>query len=52
LRWNPEDQWVFSEEIVHPAIIDLQIFKRAQQRFAEAPRPDKSRQRHSERAIR
>ncbi|MER7544782.1 recombinase family protein [Spirillospora sp. NPDC127506] len=49
LRWNPEDQWVFSEEMVHPAIIDLQTFKRAQQRFAEAPRPNKPRQRHSKR---
>ncbi|TDD62798.1 recombinase family protein, partial [Actinomadura rubrisoli] len=49
LRWNAQDRWVFSEEIVHPVIIDMQTFTRAQQRFTEAPRPDKPRQRHSKR---
>jgi hypothetical protein len=30
MRWNDEDQWIFSEEIVHPPIIDDATFQRAQ----------------------
>ena len=34
MRWNDEDQWIFSEEIVHPLVIDDDTFKQAQQLLA------------------
>ena len=34
MRWNHEDQWIFSEEIVHPLVIDDDTFKQAQQLLA------------------
>ncbi|MFI5066571.1 MAG: recombinase family protein [Streptosporangiales bacterium] len=30
MRWNDEDQWIFSEEIVHPPVIDAGTFRQAQ----------------------
>jgi site-specific DNA recombinase len=30
MRWNPADQWLFSERIAHPAIIDQEEFQQAQ----------------------
>jgi len=34
MRWNDEDKWIFSEEIVHPPIISDEIFGQAQQLLA------------------
>lgn len=34
LRWNPKDMWIWSEETVHPEIIDRQTFTQAQQLLA------------------
>lgn len=48
-RWNPRDQWVFSEEIVHPVIIDMDVFERAQHKFARTSRATAPRQRSSKR---
>jgi hypothetical protein len=31
MRWNDADQWIYSNEIVHPPIIDDEIFMRAQE---------------------
>jgi hypothetical protein len=30
MRWNDEDKWIFSDDIVHPPIIDAETFRRAQ----------------------
>ena len=30
MRWNPADQWLFSERIAHPPIIDQEEFQQAQ----------------------
>jgi site-specific DNA recombinase len=30
MRWNPEDQWLFSEQIAHPPIISREEFDQAQ----------------------
>ena len=30
LRWNPADAWVWSDHPAHPAIIDVEVFGRAQ----------------------
>jgi site-specific DNA recombinase len=29
-RWNEKGKWIYSEEIVHPAVIDAETFQRAQ----------------------
>ena len=34
MRWNDQDQWIFSEQIVHPPIIDDDTFRQAQQLLA------------------
>jgi site-specific DNA recombinase len=34
MRWNEQDKWIYSEEVVHPAIIDPQTFQRAQDLLA------------------
>jgi site-specific DNA recombinase len=34
MRWNDEEQWIFSEEIVHPPIIDDETFQQAQRLLA------------------
>jgi hypothetical protein len=34
LRWNPEDSWIWSEQAVHPEIIDIETFTQAQQLLA------------------
>ncbi len=34
LRWNPQDKWIWSEETVHPEIIDTETFTQAQQLLA------------------
>ena len=34
MRWNDEDKWIFSEQIVHPPIIDDETFRQAQQLLA------------------
>jgi site-specific DNA recombinase len=34
MRWNDEDQWIFSDEVVHPPVIDPDTFQRAQQLLA------------------
>jgi hypothetical protein len=31
MRWNDQDQWIFTEQIVHPLIIDDETFRQAQQ---------------------
>ncbi len=31
MRWNDADQWIYSNEIVHPPIIDDETFQRAQE---------------------
>ncbi|GAA1899820.1 recombinase family protein [Actinomadura bangladeshensis] len=49
LRWNPRDTWVFSENIVHPVIIDMNVFERAQHKLAHAPRAHQPRHRSSTR---
>lgn len=33
MKWNPEDAWVWSTEIVHPPIIDTETFAAAQEAF-------------------
>ena len=34
MRWNDQDKWIFSEQIVHPPIIDDETFGQAQQLLA------------------
>ena len=34
MRWNDEGQWIFSDQIVHPPIIDTETFGQAQQLLA------------------
>jgi len=34
MRWNDQDKWIFSEQIVHPPIIDDQTFGQAHQLLA------------------
>jgi hypothetical protein len=34
MRWNAEDKWIFSNEIVHPPIIEDETFRQAQQLLA------------------
>ena len=34
MRWNDQDKWIFSDEIVHPPIIDDETFGQAQQLLA------------------
>ena len=34
MRWNDQDQWIFSEQVVHPPIIDDETFRQAQQLLA------------------
>jgi hypothetical protein len=29
-RWNDKQQWIFSEEITHPVIIDAETFQQTQ----------------------
>ena len=31
MRWNDGDQWIYSDQIVHPPIIDDETFRRAQE---------------------
>jgi site-specific DNA recombinase len=33
-RWNDQDQWIFSDNLVHPPIVDAGTFTRAQQALA------------------
>src|SRR6266540_3769368 len=42
MRWNPEDKWIYSEQITHPPIISEDRFAQAQQVLAGrgyGPRP-------------
>jgi DNA invertase Pin-like site-specific DNA recombinase len=34
LRWNDRDQWVFSQKVVHPVIIDKDVFARIEGKLA------------------
>ena len=34
MRWNDQDKWIFSEQVVHPPIIDDETFGQAQQLLA------------------
>jgi DNA invertase Pin-like site-specific DNA recombinase len=34
MRWNEEDKWIFSEQVVHPPVIDDETFAQAQQLLA------------------
>jgi site-specific DNA recombinase len=34
MRWNDQDKWIFSEQIVHPPIITDETFRQAQQLLA------------------
>jgi site-specific DNA recombinase len=34
MRWNDQDKWIYSEEIVHPPIIDDETFQKAQDLLA------------------
>ncbi|MCM3884111.1 recombinase family protein [Frankia sp. R82] len=34
LRWNPDDRWIWSENAVHPEIVDAETFTQAQQVLA------------------
>jgi site-specific DNA recombinase len=34
MRWNEQDKWIFSEQVVHPPIIDDDTFRQAQQLLA------------------
>jgi site-specific DNA recombinase len=34
MRWNEQDKWIYSEEIVHPPIIDDEPFNQAQELLA------------------
>jgi site-specific DNA recombinase len=34
MRWNGEDQWIYSEQIVHPQIISEQTFQRVRDLMA------------------
>jgi site-specific DNA recombinase len=34
MRWNDQDQWIYSEQIAHPPIIDDDTFAKAQQLLA------------------
>ncbi|MGP4024372.1 recombinase family protein [Actinomadura sp. 3N407] len=34
LRWNDRDQWVFSKKVVHPVIIDKDVFDRIEGKLA------------------
>jgi hypothetical protein len=47
MRWNDEENWVFSEQPVHPAIIEIHTFERAAQLFGSrrhlAPKTRKTR---------
>ena len=57
MRWNDEDKWIFSEEIVHPPIIDDPTFQQAQdlltaRRGARGPhKPHKSRHAYALRGL-
>ena len=31
MRWNDQDKWIYSDEIVHPPIIDDEMFRRAEE---------------------
>jgi hypothetical protein len=30
MRWNPREQWIFSTEVAHPPIVDMDTFEAAQ----------------------
>ena len=30
MRWNDEDKWIFSAEIVHPPVISSETFSQAE----------------------
>jgi site-specific DNA recombinase len=34
MRWNEEEKWIFSEEVVHPPVIDDATFRQTQQLLA------------------
>jgi hypothetical protein len=34
MRWNDEDKWIYSAEIVHPPVIDDETFQRAKNLLA------------------
>ncbi len=57
LRWNDEDRWIYSDEIVHPPIIDPDTFGRAQDLLAARRgttpehRPHKSRHAYALRGL-
>ena len=57
MRWNDEAKWIFSEEIVHPAIINDATFQQAQdlltaRRGARGPhKPHKSRHAYALRGL-
>ncbi|WP_337661972.1 recombinase family protein [Actinoalloteichus sp. AHMU CJ021] len=45
MRWNDRDAWVFSREIVHDPLVDLDTFERAQQVAAAQGRGRDTRER-------
>ena len=32
--WNPDDQWIWSDQFAHPAIIEVETFEQAQAKLA------------------
>ncbi|WP_395107481.1 recombinase family protein [Actinomadura sp. SCN-SB] len=49
-RWNPRDRWVFSDKIVHPVIIEMDIFEQAQRKLlTRRPQTGRSKPRHTKR---
>ncbi|MFE0172969.1 recombinase family protein [Streptomyces sp. NPDC059002] len=39
LRWNPKDQWIYSEHPAHPALISRELFDAVQDRLASRGPP-------------
>lgn len=45
MRWNTRDKWIFSEQIVHESIIDIETFQQAQEITAAKGAGRKTRER-------
>jgi len=49
-RWNPRDRWVFSDKIVHPVIIEMDVFEQAQRKLlTRRPQTGRPKPRHTKR---
>ncbi|HZD69702.1 MAG TPA: hypothetical protein VFA45_12590 [Actinomycetes bacterium] len=40
MRWNPRDQWIWSAEQTHPALVSRETFDQVQARSAAHTQPD------------